>query len=124
MSKVATVQREVEKDVFEVVLGTIKMRVKRDECSAPFPLGGETKLERRLPTRFRPRRQKNCTLLSRAPTRTKCAWVHAHFVRVGARDSNVHILLPAGGGKRVGSLPLPALCLSSKSEKVRSTRRV
>jgi DNA mismatch repair protein MutS2 len=31
MNKIATVQREVEKDVFEVALGTIKMRVKRDE---------------------------------------------------------------------------------------------
>jgi DNA mismatch repair protein MutS2 len=34
MGKVAVVQREVEKDVFEVALGPIKMRVKRDECSA------------------------------------------------------------------------------------------
>ena len=35
MGKIAVVQREVEKDVFEVALGPIKMRVKRDECSAP-----------------------------------------------------------------------------------------
>jgi DNA mismatch repair protein MutS2 len=35
MNKVAVVQREVEKDVFEVALGPIKMRVKRDECSEP-----------------------------------------------------------------------------------------
>jgi DNA mismatch repair protein MutS2 len=34
MNKVAVVQREVEKDIFEVALGPIKMRVKRDECSA------------------------------------------------------------------------------------------
>jgi DNA mismatch repair protein MutS2 len=34
MGKVATVQREIEKDLFEVALGPIKMRVKRDECSA------------------------------------------------------------------------------------------
>lgn len=34
MNKVAVVQREVEKDVFEVALGPIKMRVRRDECSA------------------------------------------------------------------------------------------
>ncbi len=34
MGKVAVVQREVEKDVFEVALGPIKMRVKRDDCSA------------------------------------------------------------------------------------------
>ena len=33
MNKVAVVQREVEKDVFEVALGPIKMRVKRDELS-------------------------------------------------------------------------------------------
>jgi DNA mismatch repair protein MutS2 len=35
MNKIAVVQREVEKDLFEVALGPIKMRVKRDECSAP-----------------------------------------------------------------------------------------
>jgi DNA mismatch repair protein MutS2 len=34
MNKIAVVQREVEKDVFEVALGPIKMRVKRDDCSA------------------------------------------------------------------------------------------
>jgi DNA mismatch repair protein MutS2 len=33
MGKVAVVQREVEKDVFEVALGPIKMRVKRSDCS-------------------------------------------------------------------------------------------
>ena len=33
MGKIAVVQREVEKDVFEVALGPIKMRVKRDELS-------------------------------------------------------------------------------------------
>jgi DNA mismatch repair protein MutS2 len=42
MNRIATVQREVEKDVFEVALGTIKMRVKRDECSAPLPSGGSS----------------------------------------------------------------------------------
>jgi DNA mismatch repair protein MutS2 len=31
MNKIATVQREVEKDIFEVALGPIKMRVKRDD---------------------------------------------------------------------------------------------
>jgi DNA mismatch repair protein MutS2 len=40
MGKVAVVQREVEKDLFEVALGPIKMRVKRDECSAPPGSGG------------------------------------------------------------------------------------
>jgi DNA mismatch repair protein MutS2 len=33
MNKVAVVQREVEKDLFEVALGPIKMRVKRDELA-------------------------------------------------------------------------------------------
>jgi DNA mismatch repair protein MutS2 len=33
MGKVATVQREVEKDLFEVALGPIKMRVKRDDIA-------------------------------------------------------------------------------------------
>jgi DNA mismatch repair protein MutS2 len=42
MGKVGTVQREVEKDVFEVALGPVKMRVKRDECSAPPGLGGDS----------------------------------------------------------------------------------
>jgi DNA mismatch repair protein MutS2 len=37
MNKVAVVQREIEKDLFEVALGPIKMRVKRDELSAPSP---------------------------------------------------------------------------------------
>jgi len=35
MNKIAVVQREVEKDVFEVALGPIKMRVKRSELAAP-----------------------------------------------------------------------------------------
>ena len=43
MNKIAVVQREIEKDVFEVALGPIKMRVKRDECSAPSPSGAESK---------------------------------------------------------------------------------
>jgi DNA mismatch repair protein MutS2 len=43
MGKVAVVQREVEKDLFEVALGPIKMRVKRDECSAPPGFGGDSR---------------------------------------------------------------------------------
>ncbi len=35
MNKVAIVQREVEKDIFEVALGPIKMRVKKDELAEP-----------------------------------------------------------------------------------------
>jgi DNA mismatch repair protein MutS2 len=42
MNKIAVVQREVEKDVFEVALGPIKMRVRRDDCSAPSGSGGES----------------------------------------------------------------------------------
>ncbi len=34
MNKVAVVQREIEKDLFEVALGPIKMRAKRDELAA------------------------------------------------------------------------------------------
>ena len=41
MGKVAVVQREVEKNLFEVALGPLKMRVKRDELSEPSGLGGE-----------------------------------------------------------------------------------
>jgi DNA mismatch repair protein MutS2 len=40
MNKIAVVQREIEKDLFEVALGPIKMRVKRDELLAP-KAGGE-----------------------------------------------------------------------------------
>jgi DNA mismatch repair protein MutS2 len=42
MNKIGVVQREVEKDVFEVALGPIKMRVKRDEVSAPSPSGTDS----------------------------------------------------------------------------------
>jgi DNA mismatch repair protein MutS2 len=36
MNKIAIVQREIEKDLFEVSLGPIKMRVKRNDLSAPL----------------------------------------------------------------------------------------
>jgi DNA mismatch repair protein MutS2 len=49
MGKVATVVREIEEDLFEVALGPIKMRVKRDECSAPSPSGGEPSSASRRP---------------------------------------------------------------------------
>jgi DNA mismatch repair protein MutS2 len=42
MNKNAVVQREVEKDVFEVALGPIKMRVKRDELCEPQPSSEST----------------------------------------------------------------------------------
>jgi DNA mismatch repair protein MutS2 len=44
MKRIAVVQREVEKDVFEVALGPIKMRVKLDELSEPSGLGADSKL--------------------------------------------------------------------------------
>ncbi len=37
MNKIARVVREIEKDVFEVALGPIKMRVKRDELTEAIP---------------------------------------------------------------------------------------
>jgi DNA mismatch repair protein MutS2 len=42
MNKIGVVQREVEKDVFEVALGPIKMRVKRDDLSEALPSGGDS----------------------------------------------------------------------------------
>ncbi|HEX4032716.1 MAG TPA: Smr/MutS family protein [Terracidiphilus sp.] len=58
MNKIAIVQREVEKDMFEVALGPIKMRVKRDECSAPLP-SGEDSVERKANPLAAARQQKN-----------------------------------------------------------------
>ncbi len=49
MNKIAVVQREVEKDIFEVALGPIKMRVRRDECSAPSPSGEDSRREKHDP---------------------------------------------------------------------------
>jgi DNA mismatch repair protein MutS2 len=43
MNKIAIVQREVEKDVFEVALGPIKMRVKKDDLADPRGSGAEAK---------------------------------------------------------------------------------
>jgi DNA mismatch repair protein MutS2 len=43
MNKIAVVQREVEKDVFEVALGPIKMRVKRDDLREPQTLGDDSR---------------------------------------------------------------------------------
>jgi DNA mismatch repair protein MutS2 len=59
MNKVAVVQREIEKDLFEVALGPIKMRVKRDELSAPSPVGGESAAEKRPDPLAAARKQKN-----------------------------------------------------------------
>jgi len=43
MNRIGVVEREVEKDVFEVALGPIKMRVKRDELSEPKPPAADSK---------------------------------------------------------------------------------
>ena len=45
--------------LFEVALGPIKMRVKREELSAPSPLGGDSAEERRADPLAAARRQKN-----------------------------------------------------------------
>ena len=58
MNKIAIVQREIEKDLFEVALGPIKMRVKRDDCSAPSPLGVESAAEKRSDPLAAARKQK------------------------------------------------------------------
>lgn len=58
MNKVAIVQREIEKDVFEVALGPIKMRVKRDELSEPSRAAKSPSSERPDPLAAA-RRQKN-----------------------------------------------------------------
>ncbi len=59
MNKIAIVQREIEKDLFEVALGPIKMRVKRDECSAPLPLGGDIAAPSKPDPLAAARKQKN-----------------------------------------------------------------
>jgi DNA mismatch repair protein MutS2 len=58
MNKVAVVQREVEKDLFEVALGPIKMRVKRDELCEPQP-SGESVADRKADPLAAARKQKN-----------------------------------------------------------------
>jgi DNA mismatch repair protein MutS2 len=49
MGKVGTVQREVEKDVFEVALGPIKMRVKRSDLCEAQSFGGDSRQGRADP---------------------------------------------------------------------------
>jgi DNA mismatch repair protein MutS2 len=58
MNKIAVVQREVEKDVFEVALGPIKMRVKRDELCEPLP-SGESQAAPKYDPLAAARKQKN-----------------------------------------------------------------
>jgi DNA mismatch repair protein MutS2 len=43
MNRIGVVEREVEKDVFEIALGPIKMRVKRDELSEPKSPGADSR---------------------------------------------------------------------------------
>ena len=49
MNKMAIVQRETEKDVFEVALGPIKMRVKRADLASPKSPEGEAAKSRETP---------------------------------------------------------------------------
>jgi DNA mismatch repair protein MutS2 len=58
MNKIAVVQREVEKDVFEVALGPIKMRVKRDDLCEPHP-SGEAAVNLKADPLAAARKQKN-----------------------------------------------------------------
>jgi DNA mismatch repair protein MutS2 len=53
------VQREVEKDVFEVALGPIKMRVKRDELCEPQPSGQAPQPGQKADPLAAARKQKN-----------------------------------------------------------------
>jgi len=59
MNKIAVVQREIEKDLFEVALGPIKMRVKRDEFADPKPTAQEEKAAQRPDPLAAARKQKN-----------------------------------------------------------------
>jgi DNA mismatch repair protein MutS2 len=59
MNKIAVVQREIEKDLFEVALGPIKMRVKRDELTEPQPSGQNIELGKKPDPLAAARRQKN-----------------------------------------------------------------
>jgi DNA mismatch repair protein MutS2 len=59
MNKVAVVQREIEKDLFEVALGPIKMRVKLDELAEPQTSGQGQKAGGKADPLADARRQKN-----------------------------------------------------------------
>jgi len=58
INKIAVVQREIEKDLFEVTLGPIKMRVKRDELTEPKPSEDSAAVTRHDPLAAA-RKQKN-----------------------------------------------------------------
>jgi DNA mismatch repair protein MutS2 len=59
MNKIAVVQREVDKDVFEVALGPIKMRVSRSDLTAPSPSGEATSAGKTETPLAAVRKQKN-----------------------------------------------------------------
>jgi DNA mismatch repair protein MutS2 len=59
MNKIAVVQREIEKDLFEVALGPIKMRVKRDELTEPQPSGQASQTGQKADPLADARKQKN-----------------------------------------------------------------
>jgi len=58
MNKIAVVQREIEKDLFEVALGPIKMRIKRDELTEPNPPGQSAQLAQKADPLAAARKQK------------------------------------------------------------------
>ncbi len=58
MNKIAIVQREVEKDLFEVALGPIKMRAKRDDLSEPQPSAQDLQLGKKADPLAAARKQK------------------------------------------------------------------
>jgi DNA mismatch repair protein MutS2 len=58
MNKIAVVQREVEKDIFEVALGPIKMRVKRDDLCEPL-FQGDSPVNQKYDPLAAARKQKN-----------------------------------------------------------------
>jgi DNA mismatch repair protein MutS2 len=59
MNRIAVVQREVEKNIFEVALGPIKMRVKRDELCEPQPFGQASEAGQKADPLAAARKQKN-----------------------------------------------------------------
>ncbi len=58
MNKIAVVQREIEKDLFEAALGPIKMRVKREDLAEPRAAGDSTAVAKADPLADA-RKQKN-----------------------------------------------------------------
>jgi DNA mismatch repair protein MutS2 len=59
MNKIAVVQREIEKDLFEVALGPIKMRVKRDDLCEAQTFGQGSKVGEKADPVAAARSQKN-----------------------------------------------------------------